>query len=115
MFSLTSSHQYYLYYQPTDMRKSFDALCGIVQNQLHQNPTSGQVFIFINHMRNKIKLLHWEPFGFTIYYKRLEKGTLELPLIDKTSRSVSINWADLVMIIEGISMKNIQKRKRYNM
>jgi transposase len=97
------------------MRKGFDALCGIVQNQLNKNPTGGQVFIFINHTRNRIKLLHWEPYGFTIYYKRLEKGTLELPVVDKNTLSVTINWTDLVLIIEGISLKKIQKRKRYTM
>ena len=33
MFSLTSSHQYFLYRVPTDMRKSFDGLTGIVQSK----------------------------------------------------------------------------------
>ena len=41
MFSLTSSHQYYLYSTPADMRGSFNSLCGIVQNKLERNPTSG--------------------------------------------------------------------------
>ena len=42
MFSLSSSNQYYLYSAPTDMRGSFDSLCGIVQNKLERNPTSGE-------------------------------------------------------------------------
>ncbi|MEI7982975.1 MAG: IS66 family insertion sequence element accessory protein TnpB [Bacteroidota bacterium] len=37
--------------------------------------------MFINKRRDRIKLLHWEPGGFMLYYKRLESGTLELPLI----------------------------------
>ncbi len=114
MFSLTSAHQYYIYNRATDMRKGFDSLCGIIQSQLGKNPASGEVFIFINRPRNKIKLLHWEPYGFTIYYKRLEQGTLELPPTEKNNSSISINWTDLVMIIEGISLQNIKKRKRYN-
>lgn len=113
MFSLTSAHQYYLYNQATDMRKGFDSLCGIIQNQLGKNPTSGEVFIFVNQPRNRIKLLHWEAYGYTIYYKRLEKGNLELPQSDENSSSIMISWTDLVMIIEGISLKNIKKRKRY--
>ncbi|MCK4677306.1 MAG: IS66 family insertion sequence element accessory protein TnpB [Bacteroidales bacterium] len=60
MFNLTSSLQYYLYRGDTDMRKSFDGLCGIVQNQLYRNPIPGEVFIFINRRRDKIKLLHWD-------------------------------------------------------
>lgn len=113
MFSLTSVHDYYLYRHPTDMRKSFDTLCGIVASEMGDNPKSGHVYIFINKPRNKIKLLHWEPGGLVLYYKRLERGTIELPMAaDKESR-IPIEWTTLVMMVEGISIENIKKRKRY--
>ena len=73
MFSLTSSHRYYLYRKPVDMRKSFDGLCGIVSNQMNCDATSGEVYIFINRLRDKIKLLHWESGGFVLYYKRKQQ------------------------------------------
>ncbi len=114
MFTLTSSHKYFLYSSPTDMRKSFDALSGIILSQMLKNPTSGDVFIFINKNRNQIKLLHWETGGFCLYYKRLESGTLELPQIGQNTQTLQINWTDLVMISEGISMKNITQKKRYS-
>ena len=111
MFSLSSHHCFWLYRESTDMRKAFDGLCGLVTNQIKRNPASGEVFIFINKTRDKIKLLHWEQTGFTIYYKRLEKGTFEIPKFDGLAGQ--IHWPELVMIIEGISIKNIQKRKRF--
>jgi len=111
MFSLTSSHRYFLYDQPTDMRKSFDSLSGIVQDQLHRNPMSGEVYVFINKQRNRIKLLHWERGGFTLYYKRLEKGLFELPKAkDKT---LAVSWSTLMMIVEGISLDYLRKKDRY--
>lgn len=59
-----------------------------------------------------MKLLHWEAGGFTLYYKRLEKGTLELPLQDmKDSR---ISWPELVMIIEGIPLSIRKKKVRFS-
>ncbi|WP_185956458.1 IS66 family insertion sequence element accessory protein TnpB [Changchengzhania lutea] len=61
------------------MRKSFDSLRGLVINDLDQNPDNGTVYIFINKVRNKVKLLHWQTGGFMLYYKRLESGTFELP------------------------------------
>jgi transposase len=42
------------------MRKGFDGLCGLVHAELGRRPASGEVFIFVNHQRDKIKLLHWE-------------------------------------------------------
>lgn len=113
MFSLTSSHRFLLYSPPVDMRKSFDGLAGIVASKLDRNPTSGEVFVFINKSRDKIKLLHWEEGGFVLYYKRLEKGTFELPGKDETSSRIT--WSQLMMIIEGISLRNVEKKKRFSL
>ena len=114
MFTLSSQHSYYLYRQPTDMRKSFNGLCGLVNTQLRRNPTSGEVFLFVNRKRDMIKLLRFEGNGFIIYYKRLEKGTLELPEFDAGSTSCTMTWTQLVMMIEGLSMKRIYQRKRFS-
>jgi len=96
------------------MRKSFDGLCGIVQSQLGRDPTSGEVFIFINRRRDRVKLLHWQNGGFVLYYKRLESGTFEFPSAGDNGLYCQISWRGLVMMIEGISLKNIKQRKRYS-
>lgn len=114
MFGLTSSHRYFLYNAPTDMRKSFDGLSGIIRGQLKQNPLSGDVFIFVNRRHNKIKLLKWEEGGFVLYYKRLESGTFELPRWNNQTNTYQLRWSDLVMMIDGISLKNIKRRKRFS-
>lgn len=113
MFDLGSSLSYYLYSQPTDMRKSFDALCLVVEMGMERNPLSGDVFIFINRPRNRMKLLRWDHGGFELFYKRLEKGTFELPKDVLNSSSVVINWSQLVMMVQGISLRHIQTRKRF--
>ncbi len=114
MFSLTSSFCYFLYRSPTDMRLGMDGLCGLVRGQLRRSPGSGEVFLFINKPRNKVKLLRWEEGGFILYYKRLEQGTFELPTFSLTATSCVLSWAELVMIIEGISIQKIQRRKRFS-
>lgn len=96
------------------MRKSFDGLSGLIQNILGSNPCSGDVFIFINKRRDKIKLLHWQGISFTLYYKRLEEGTFELPEYDIQSGSITLSYAQIVMLIDGLTIKNIRKRKQYS-
>jgi transposase len=110
MFSLNSSQRYRLYNAPTDMRKSFDGLCGIINQELERSPESGEVFVFVNKRKDKIKLLHWEPGGLVLYYKRLEKGTLELPHGQEPSQMLT--WTQLMLIIEGISRENTKQKKR---
>ena len=61
MFSLSSSNNYLLYGSPCDMRKSFDALCGLVRGELGRDPLSGEVFVFLNKGRTHLKLLHGNP------------------------------------------------------
>lgn len=112
MLSLSHHCRYFLYRHPTDIRKSFDGLSGIIQNELAQNPLSGDVFIFVNKRRTHIKLLTFEGDGFALYYKRLEKGTYELPDFT-TADSFAITVAQLQLILGGISLKNIKYRPRY--
>ncbi|WP_086949028.1 IS66 family insertion sequence element accessory protein TnpB [Sphingobacterium sp. JB170] len=111
MFSLGSSHKFYLYDSPCDMRKSFDGLCGLVGSVMKRGATSGEVFVFLNRNRTHIKLLHWENGGFVLYYKRLEQGTFPTPKDPK----IELSWSELVLMIEGIQViKSIQK-KRYSL
>jgi hypothetical protein len=65
-----------------DMRKSFEGLSG-----LGREPASGEIFIFVNRRRSLLKLLHWQPGGFVLYYKRLEQGTFALPEVRGCMRS----------------------------
>jgi len=51
------------------MRKSFDGLSGLISKSFSSTPVSGDVFIFVNRRRDKIKLFHWQGAGFTLYSK----------------------------------------------
>jgi len=113
MFALGSSQRFELYNHPTDMRKSFDSLRGLVINNLDQNPDNGTVYIFINKVRNKVKLLHWQSGGFMLYYKRLESGTFELPEYEDEVGSLRLSYAQLILLIDGIAITNITRRRRY--
>ena len=114
MFSLSDNLQYYLCTGATDMRKGFDTLCGVVRSQMGRDPLSGEVFIFVNGQRSTIKLLHWERGGLVIYHKRLESGCFERPLFDQDKNAFQMKWSDLVMMVQGLTMKNIVQRKRFD-
>lgn len=114
MLFLTNTRRYFLYRAPTDMRKSFDSLTGLVREQLQQNPLSTDVFVFLNRSRTHIKLLCWDGNGFSLYYKRLEKGTYELPADKQAGGQHLIAYNQLLLMLQGISLSKICYRKRYN-
>jgi len=140
MLSFSSQQRYFIYPQACDMRKGFNGLGGLV-NQYFDHPLlSGDIFIFMNRRRTHLKLLMWDVTGFAIYYKRLEAGTYEMPSLtsetmlafqknqvhkkdnedgaeDSTEKllpkAIEIKWSQLVLLLEGIEMKSIKKRKRF--
>ena len=109
MLTLDRQRNYYCYRGVADMRKGFDALCGLVREEFSKDPLSGDIFIFFNRRKTQVKLLSWEQDGFAVYYKRLEKGTFELPKGDENRISADI----LYCILRGLSLEKIKYRKRY--
>ena len=103
MFSLGGELRYWLYSEPTDMRKSFHTLSGLVRNRIGANPMDGDVYIFVNKRRNRIKLLHYETGGMVIYAKMLDRGTFGMPIPSSNDAvTCSVRWSDLLKMVEGI-------------
>jgi transposase len=103
MFSLEERFRYWLYSEPTDMRKSYYTLSGLVNNRMGADPRNGDVYIFINKRRNRVKLLHYETGGMVIYSKMLDRGTFGMPIPDTEGVvSTSLRWGDLRKMVEGI-------------
>ena len=75
--------RYWLFTEPTNTRKGFHMLSGIVNKQMSIDLRNGDVFIFINKNRNRIKLLRKEPGGMVIYAMMLDYGRLRLPSFEE--------------------------------
>ena len=106
---LTDHYQYYLYARPTDMRKSFDGLCGTVQNELGRTVADRDIFIFLNKEGTHIKLLLREADGFTLLYRRLHKGRFLLPKIEPGTKALQLNSTELLSLLARLQLH----RSRY--
>jgi len=115
MFSLTDQHRYFLYKKSVDMRKGFRGLSGLVRNELNRDVLSGEVFIFINRRRNRMKILVWQTGGFLTYYKALEAGVFERPEMVGDSQSAQISLQELQFIVAGVELRSVRKLKRFSL
>jgi len=108
--------QVFVCVQPTDMRKSFDGLSGMVRQILEQDPLSGALFLFRNRGRDRQKILYWDRDGLAIWYKRLERGSFQFPT-DLTSSSevtsCQITSEELSLLLDGIDLGSVQRRPRF--
>jgi len=95
------------------MRKSFDSLATMVHYVIKQDPLSGYLFVFRNKRGNSLKLLYWDRNGYAIWYKRLEKGTFNIPVT--ITDDDQLEHHQLSMMLEGIDFKKIQRKKRFSL
>lgn len=113
MLSFPSAVKIYLCKQKTDMRRSFDTLAMMVECVIKQNPLSGYVFVFRNKRGNCLKLLYWDRDGYAIWYKRLEKGTFNIPA--NIAEDFRLEHHQLSMMLEGMVFANIKRKKRFSL
>lgn len=112
MFCLNDTMRYHLYPRCTDMRKGINSLIGVVKEQMKTDIRNGDVFIFISRSRQLMKLIHAEDGGMVMYVKRLEAGRFKLPNYDEGCNSYSMEWRDLVVMIEGITEDPLSRLRR---
>lgn len=88
------------------MRKSFEGLSFIVENNFSEPVTSGAFFAFINKRRDYIKILYWDTDGLAIWCKRLEKGSF----VKQPNSTPLLSRREFFLLLEGIKPKTLQKR-----
>jgi transposase len=116
MIRATGHVQVFVCIQPTDMRRSFDGLSGMVRQVMAQDPLSGALFLFRNRGRDRLKILYWDRDGLAIWYKRLEKGSFQFPTDLKPASDVTncqITSEELSLLLDGIDLKSVLRRPRF--
>ncbi len=100
----------WFYRTPVDFRKQIDGLVMLIADHLSMTPSSGQLFLFRNRQRDKIKLLWYDQNGFWLCYKRLEKGKLKFP--SEADETIELTQDQLSWLLSGLNWMK-QKIERY--
>ena len=112
MITLSSAVRIFLCTRPTDMRKGFDGLSGLVRGCFGQDLLSGHLFLFVNRRGDRLKILYFDRDGLALWYKRLEAGTFQMPAA-AGAEGIELKPAQLAMILSGIDLKSARQRKRF--
>lgn len=113
MLSLAPSIRIFVHTQPTDMRKQFNGLHAIVTHSLDQDVMTGDYFVFFNRRQQRCKILYWDRDGLVVWAKRLERGRFQIPAAKEDGISVEIDGTTLFMILGGVDLQSVQRRRRY--
>lgn len=90
----------------TDMRKAINGLSILVEEQLHQDPFSGHLFVFCNRRRHIVKILYWDRNGFCLWQKRLEKHFFRWP--ESEEQLMAIDQHQLGWLLQGLSLDQVR-------
>jgi transposase len=111
MLTLGAGRRVFLASGPTDMRKSFDGLSGVVRSALRGDPKSGDLFVFCNRLKNRLKVLYVDESGVWVCAKRLERGTFRWPSPSTTDeRRVEMRGEELALLLGGLDAKELKAR-----
>ena len=113
MLTFTPAVRIFVALDFVDMRKSHHGLSAIVREQLGLDPLAGHLVVFTNRRRNLVKIFFFDRTGFAILFKRLERGTFQLPTRPDGRVRTEVDPGELAMILEGIDLRSAVRRARY--
>lgn len=111
MIGLGSNTRVFLCCGATDLRKSFDGLAQIAEEELKRNLYHGDLILFCNRRRNRIKSVYWDGSGLCLFAKRLEGGSFSWP--GSRQQVKELTRAELGMLLEGVDFRQARHRKWY--
>ena len=91
----------YAYAEPVDMRKSFNTLSALVEQQMKRGVLTGDLYLFVGKNRKRAKVLYFDGTGICVFAKRLERG--KFVALWKRSRNLTFEMtlSELALFVEG--------------
>jgi len=115
VLSLSTGIPVYMAIEPVDLRKGFDSLSAVVQTVFDRNVLDGHLFLFLNRRRDRIKILWWDEDGLAFFYKRLERGSYEIPRCQPGAKQLRLDATQLAMLLSGVQLDSVKRRRRFSL
>lgn len=87
--------------EPVDMRKSFNTLSALVEQEMKRSVLTGDLFLFVSRDCRRAKVLYFDGTGLCLLSKRLEKGRFAPVWRRKKKGGIEMSPAELALFIEG--------------
>ena len=110
MIPIASGVRVWLAVGRTDMRRGMNGLAVQVQEALHRDPHTGDLYVFRGRRGDLIKILWHDALGMSLYAKRLERGRFIWP--SPADGIVAITPSQLAYLLDGIDWRMPQRTWR---
>jgi transposase len=104
VITLPRTVRVWAYGRPTDLRKGYNGLVGIVEGELRSDVMGGDLYLFVNIRRTGCKVLLWDGTGLCIFSKKLERGRFADLWDARDGTPVRLTSSELALFIEGCAL-----------
>ena len=99
MLSVTGINRFYYLRDFTDMRCKHSRVLSIIREQLHREPSDGDVFIVMSRDRRIVRLFTYDNRSYTLFEKKFVAGHQFIKVYhDGDERVYRIDWKDVVLL-----------------
>jgi transposase len=101
VIGLTRAVRVFAYGRPVDLRKGFNGLSALVEQEMKHRLVDGDVYLFVGRKPRRAKVLYFDGTGLCLLSKRLERGRFARPWERSGGSAASLTLSELALFLEG--------------
>jgi transposase len=101
MIGLTRAVRVFAYGAPVDLRKGYNGLSALVEQEMKHRLLDGDVYLFLGRKPRRAKVLYFDGTGLCLLAKRLETGQSARPWERSRGAVLSLTLSELALFLEG--------------
>ena len=101
MIGLTRAVRVFAYGAPVDLRKGYNGLSALVEQEMKHRLLDGDVYLFLGRKPRRAKVLYFDGTGLCLLAKRLESGRFARPWERSRGAVLSLTLSELALFLEG--------------
>ena len=109
MLNVTGINRFYYLRDFTDMRCKHSRVLSIIREQLHREPSDGDVFIVMSRDRRIVRLFTYDNRSYSLFEKKFIAGHQFMKVErEGNERVYRIDWKDVVLLLENPIVKTLK-------
>ena len=109
MLSVTGINRFFYLRDFTDMRCKHSRVLSIIREQLHREPSDGDVFIVMSRDRRIVRLFTYDNRSYSLFEKKFVAGHQFMKVErEGNERVYRIDWKDVVLLLENPIVKTLK-------
>lgn len=111
MLNVTGLNRFYYIRDFTDMRCKHSRVLSVIREQLHREPSDGDVFILMSKNRRIVRMFCFNNRSYSLFERKFVPGYQFMKIVKKGNETTyRIDWKDVVLLLENPIIKSLNIR-----